>query len=55
MPDVTLFHFERQSMQDSTVERDLGSTIYNRALHTDRWNDAIEALMARFEEAGDAI
>ncbi|CAN7663633.1 glycosyltransferase family 2 protein [Rhizobium sp. LjRoot254] len=55
MPDVALFHFERQSMQDSTVERDLGSTIYNRALHTDRWNDTIEALMARFDEVGDAI
>ncbi|UVC08140.1 glycosyltransferase family 2 protein [Rhizobium sp. TH2] len=55
MPDVALFHFERQSMQDSTVERDLGSTIYNRALHTDRWNDTIEVLMARFDEVDDAI
>lgn len=55
MPDVALFHFERQSMQGSTVEQDLGSTIYNRALHTDRWNSAIEALMARFDGVGDAI
>jgi GT2 family glycosyltransferase len=55
MPSVTLFHFERQSMQGTTVERDLGSTIYNRALHTDRWNDAIENLMARFDGGSDAI
>jgi GT2 family glycosyltransferase len=49
MPDVALFHFERQSMQGSTVEKDLGSTIYNRALHTDRWDDAIERLMSSFD------
>ena len=55
MPDVALFHFERQSMQGSTVEQDLGSTIYNRALHTDRWNDAIEHLMARFEEGNGVL
>jgi GT2 family glycosyltransferase len=55
VPSVALFHFERQSMQGSTVEQDLGSTIYNRALHTDRWNDAIETLMARFEGVADAI
>ncbi|MDB5555106.1 MAG: expE2 [Rhizobium sp.] len=55
MPDVALFHFERQSMQGGTVEQDLGSTIYNRALHTDRWNGAIEALMARFDGVSDAI
>lgn len=53
MPSVTLFHFERQSMQGS--DQDLGSTIYNRALHTERWNDAIEALMAGFGGVNDAI
>lgn len=54
VPSVALFHFERQSMQDSD-DIDLGSTIYNRALHTSRWNDAIEALMARFDGAIDGV
>src|SRR5690606_7717458 len=53
MPSATLFHFERQSMQGS--DEDLGSTIYNEALHTERWNDAIEALMAEFGGVNDAI
>jgi GT2 family glycosyltransferase len=40
LPSIVLHHFERQSMPDSN-DRDLGSTVYNRALHTLRWNDRI--------------
>jgi hypothetical protein len=43
MPSVALLHFERQSMPDSEI--DAGSTIYNRALHSARWSETIEALM----------
>lgn len=53
MPSVALFHFERQSIGD--VDDDPGSTVYNRALHTSRWDEAIGDLMARFEGASDAI
>lgn len=42
MPSIELYHFERQSMPvDSEQEQDLGSTVYNRALHTMRWNERI--------------
>jgi GT2 family glycosyltransferase len=49
MPSVALLHFERQSMPDSDV--DFGSTIYNRALHSARWSETIEALMSDIGEA----
>lgn len=50
-PSVSLIHFERQSMPGSEQEHDLGSTIYNRAIHALRWSQDIEALMARFRGA----
>lgn len=40
LPSIVLHHFERQSMPNSN-DQDLGSTVYNRALHTLRWNDHI--------------
>lgn len=45
MPSIELFHFERQSMPKDEDQRDRGATIYNRALHTIRWGEAIENLM----------
>lgn len=53
MASVALMHFERQSMPDSDI--DAGSTIYNRALHSARWNDAILALMADLREYRHAV
>lgn len=52
MPSVALLHFERQSMPDS--DHDAGSTIYNRAMHSARWSDTIEALMADVSEVRHA-
>lgn len=52
MPSVALMHFERQSMADSDV--DVGSTIYNRALHSARWSDTIVTLMAEMGEVAHA-
>jgi GT2 family glycosyltransferase len=40
MPSLTLHHFERQSMPTSD-DQDLGSTVYNRALHTRTWGARI--------------
>ena len=54
MPSIALYHFERQSMPDDADGRDQGSTVYNRALHTLRWNDRIEAANAATAEAQDA-
>jgi len=45
LPSVRLFHFERQSMPKDEDQVDRGSTIYNRAIHTARWSDAIQTLM----------
>ena len=48
IPEIELYHFERQSMPKIGDGHDRRSTIYNRALHTDRWNDVISTLMAEF-------
>ena len=53
MPSVALLHFERQSMPDSDV--DAGSTIYNRALHSARWSEMVEALMSKVGEVHHAV
>lgn len=53
MPSVALLHFERQSMTDSDI--DVGSTIYNRALHSARWSETIEALMSDSGEVPHAV
>jgi GT2 family glycosyltransferase len=42
MPSIELFHFERQSMPNETDGRDRGSTIYNRALHSAKWDKRIQ-------------
>lgn len=47
-PSIELYHFERQSMPSIDDGHDRRSTIYNRALHTRRWNEVIIALMAEF-------
>jgi GT2 family glycosyltransferase len=54
MPSIELYHFERQSMPLDDGNRDLGSTVYNRALHTARWTEQITALMAA-EEVANAV
>lgn len=45
-PSVELRHFERQSMPQDTVNVDRGSTQYNRALHSLKWDAAIREVMA---------
>jgi GT2 family glycosyltransferase len=52
MPSLTLHHFERQSMPMND-DRDLGSTVYNRALHTRTWGAKIAAANA-ITESPDA-
>lgn len=47
-PPAELYHFERQSMPKIEDAHDRRSTIYNRALHTSRWQDDIAGLMAEF-------
>jgi GT2 family glycosyltransferase len=43
MPSLELFHFERQSMPGQDDRSGLGASLYNRALHTQRWNTQISA------------
>jgi len=45
LPEVELYHFERQSMPKIEDNHDRRSTIYNRALHTHRWDSTISLLM----------
>jgi GT2 family glycosyltransferase len=54
MPSLELYHFERQSMPIDDDARDLGSTAYNRVLHSARWTERIVTLMAA-EEAANGI
>jgi GT2 family glycosyltransferase len=51
MPQAELYHFERQSMPLHDGEQELGSALYNMALHTARWREHITALMSDMEEA----
>lgn len=44
----SLYHFERQSMPRIEDGHDRRSTIYNRALHTSRWDKQLTSLMAEF-------
>lgn len=46
MPSLELYHFERQSMPGEAALAGHGASIYNRALHTERWRTQIEALAA---------
>ena len=48
MPEIELYHFERQSMPKIEDGHDRRSTIYNRALHTARWDAAISELMTEY-------
>jgi GT2 family glycosyltransferase len=48
IPEIELYHFERQSMPKIQDSHDRRSTIYNRALHTHRWDDVISGLMTEF-------
>jgi GT2 family glycosyltransferase len=50
-PDAELYHFERQSiaLHDGHARTLAGAL--NRRLHHQRWDGAIEALMARFPDA----
>jgi GT2 family glycosyltransferase len=54
VPSVALLHFERQSMPGADLDVDIGSTVYNRALHSARWSGTIEQLMAETGEATNA-
>ena len=54
MPSIELYHFERQSMPTDEDAVDRGSTVYNRAIHTMRWGDAIAALMAEEKDVRHA-
>ena len=45
IPEIELYHFERQSMPKIEDGHDRRSTIYNRALHTARWDAVISELM----------
>jgi GT2 family glycosyltransferase len=45
---ASLYHFERQSMPKIEDGHDRRSTIYNRALHTSRWDNQLASLMAEF-------
>jgi GT2 family glycosyltransferase len=49
--DVELYHFERQSMRLHPLQSDRGSTAYNRALHTKRWDSAITEVMSAQAQA----
>jgi GT2 family glycosyltransferase len=55
MPSLELYHFERQSMPLDDDDRDLGSTTYNRVLHSARWSDQITALMSATGEAANVL
>jgi GT2 family glycosyltransferase len=48
LASVSLYHFERQSMPKIEDGHDRRSTIYNRALHTSRWDKQLASLMAEF-------
>lgn len=48
MASTSLYHFERQSMPKIEDGHDRRSTIYNRALHTSRWDKQLASLMAEF-------
>jgi O-antigen biosynthesis protein len=48
-PRAELYHFERQSIRDHSVHDRNIATAVNRRIHELRWNEAIEALMARPE------
>jgi GT2 family glycosyltransferase len=45
---VALLHFERQSMPEGAGAGPSGSTLYNEALHHQRWSSSIETLMTDF-------
>lgn len=48
LASAELYHFERQSMPKIEDNHDRRSTIYNRALHTSRWDKQLSSLMAEF-------
>jgi GT2 family glycosyltransferase len=48
LASAELYHFERQSMPKIEDNHDRRSTIYNRALHTSRWDKQLASLMAEF-------
>ena len=48
LASASLYHFERQSMPKIEDGHDRRSTIYNRALHTSRWDKQLASLMAEF-------
>ena len=50
-PQPQLFHLERQSYRSTSKPSAGGqaATAYNRWLHTEIWDDRIEAVMAEFE------
>ncbi|MDB5524664.1 MAG: glycosyltransferase [Rhizobium sp.] len=54
MPSIELYHFERQSMPEDDGQQDRGSTSYNRALHTAKWDMHISNMNLQKMDAGHA-